>query len=62
VRTSLVRRRPSGTVFPTSLNKSNHAPSHDHALLFYPFLPMAVSDEPVHDVVRRLHLEQIVQD
>lgn len=55
VRTSLVERSPSKTVYPC-INKANHPLYHDHALLFYPFLPD--SCEKVSDVVRLIAAEE----
>ena len=57
VRTSLVKRRPSRTVYPSVLNKANHPHFIDHALLFYPFLPTAVEPERVDEVLTRMDLQ-----
>jgi hypothetical protein len=57
VRTSSVVRTPSRTLYPSQLNKANHPNCHDHVLLFYPFLPISISQQDVHDVIRRVELE-----
>jgi hypothetical protein len=57
VRTSLVRRKPSTIVYPSSLNKANYPGRHDYPLLFFPFLPSCVGPEQIDDVVHRLDLE-----
>lgn len=58
VRTSTVTRRPSTTVYPTSLNKANHPLYHDHALLFFPFLPLGIPAGNIEEVVSRIVAEQ----
>ena len=62
IRTNLVRRFPSRTVYPTSLNKGNYPGRHDYPLLFFPFLPMSVDAAQVNDVVTRLNLESAIED
>ena len=58
VRTSLVRRKTSRTLYPSPLDLANHPSFHDHPLLFYPFLPCSVPDEEIKGVVRRIELEK----
>ena len=57
VRTSLVERSPSRTVYPSSLNQANNPDFHDLPLLFYPFLPSSVDDFRIGEVVRRIDVE-----
>lgn len=53
VRTSLVERRPSKTIYPAPGDLANNHVVPDHPLLFYPFLPTA-PEIVVGDVVRRI--------
>lgn len=62
VRTNLVQRSPSRTVYPTSMNKANFPGYHDFPLLFFPFLPMSVDLARIDEVVARLDLEVAVLD
>ena len=57
VRTSLVKRRPSRTIYPSSMDKANHPHFHDHALLFYPFLPTSSEQHEIRSVVDRVDME-----
>jgi len=54
VRTSLVTRSASKTVYPSPLNKGNTPHFYDHALLFYPFLPSSAELEQIRDMVDRV--------
>lgn len=54
VRTSLIDRTPSKTVYPSELNKANRPDFYDHALLFYPFLPNSADQEQIDAMVRRV--------
>jgi hypothetical protein len=45
IRSSLVNRQPSKSLFPTSLDWPNNPATNDHLLWFYPFLPSSVSTE-----------------
>ena len=63
VRTSMVNRTPSRTVYPTSINKGNHPHYFDLPLLFYPFLPSIVDDDRLADVVNRIDSDwQLYED
>lgn len=42
VRSDLVRRLPTATVYPTPLDPPNNPRVRDHLLLFYPFFPRAL--------------------
>jgi hypothetical protein len=58
VNTSLIRRRPSQTVYPTTLDLANNHAVCDHALLFYPFLPMAVNASVVNETIARIQSDR----
>jgi hypothetical protein len=57
IRTSLVERRRSGTIYPTGIDNANYPRASDLPLLFYPFLPSAVSDDRITEVIKRILLE-----
>ena len=59
VRTSLIGRRPSATVYPTPLDRANNHMVDDHALFFYPFLPMAVDASVVTDTIVRIKIDNM---
>ena len=59
VRTSLIGRRPSVTVYPTPLDRANNHMVDDHALVFYPFLPMAVDASVVMDTIVRIKIDSM---
>jgi len=54
VRTSLVERRASATVYPSALNKANRPDFYDHPLLFYPFLPASADIAQIAAMVERV--------
>jgi hypothetical protein len=47
VRSDLVTRKPSQTVYPTMLDFANHPGAPDHLLWFFPFIPTADSEDAV---------------
>lgn len=59
VRSDLVEPRPSRTLYPSELDLGNNHAVHDHALLFYPFLPNAVGPAEVARLVDRLEADRL---
>ncbi len=54
VRTSLVRRSASSTVYPCALNRGNDFRRRDLPLLFHPFLPLAADEAQVRAAALRV--------
>ena len=54
VRNDLVERRPSQTLYPTTLDRGNDPKAADYPLLFYPFLPTGQTASRVADTVQRV--------
>jgi hypothetical protein len=59
IRNDLVNRQPSTQIYPTSLDQANNAIVHDHALLFYPFLPMAAGGIDIREVVTKINNQRV---
>ncbi len=57
VRSELVSRTPSRTVYPTEHDRSNKPSTKDIVLSMYPFLPMAVPPSAFVPLARRLDAE-----
>lgn len=55
VRTSLIEQRPSKTVYPSSMDLANNHVVHDHALLFFPFLPTGVDVLQIRNAVNKIN-------
>lgn len=62
VRTSLVKRSASRTVYPAPQNRANHPQFHDLPLLFYPFLPLSVETDHVDCTIRRIQQQYEERD
>ena len=60
VRSDLVQRRDSKTLYPSRLNKGNNHVIHDHALFFFPFLPMPGGLGAYDEVIARLDADRVV--
>ena len=56
IKSSLVRRSPSTEIYPSSLDQGNHPLRHDHALLFFPFLPSTAPQRDIRAVVNRIDM------
>ncbi len=57
VKTSLVERSRSRTVYPTALNKPNAPNAHELPLFFFPFLPLSIDVERVIEVAKRIDFQ-----
>lgn len=54
VRSDLVNRSVSRTVYPTDLNRGNRGDRHDIPLLFFPFAPSSVEKAVVDEMISRI--------
>ena len=54
IRTELVDRQPSRTLYPTQINRGNHPNFFDLTLLFYPFLPTTVEAGEIDKMLTRI--------
>jgi len=63
VRTDLVARRPSTSLFPTEYDSPNDPARHDQPLWFFPFLPVATAGddwEPFERALERMGRERLL--
>lgn len=61
VRSDLVTPRPSQTLYPSTLDLGNNHAVHDHALLFFPFLPSALGQNDVGQLIDRLEGDRMAE-
>jgi hypothetical protein len=59
VRTNLITRRESRSLYPSPLDQANNAIVHDHALLFYPFIPSCASNDDVRHLIEKIGAERL---
>ena len=59
VRTDLVARKRSTTLYPTIDDLGNNHVVHDHALLFYPFLPTTADPREIRDMIARIDRQRV---
>lgn len=57
IKTALVNRSPSKTLYPTSLNMGNRGDKYDYPLLFYPFLPTTISNNQISDLMNKIEAD-----
>ncbi|CAG4912728.1 unnamed protein product, partial [Acidocella sp. C78] len=54
IRTNLVKRSASSTVYPSPLDKANNPKMRDLPLLFFPFLPVSADAQLITEMIERL--------
>lgn len=62
IKTDIVTRYPSKTVYPSVINKANFPGYHDYPLLFFPFMPSSATLDQIDNVVTRIDLETVLKN
>ena len=59
VKTKLVNRSPSRSIYPATGDSGNNHFVHDHALLFYPFLPSTAASADVREMITKIEHQRV---